>query len=69
MDGDLQHPPEMIARLVEEARAAEADLVVATRYGPKGDAGSLGPARRAVSHSTAAAAGSCSRSRAASATP
>ncbi|HWC24013.1 MAG TPA: glycosyltransferase [Flexivirga sp.] len=32
MDGDLQHPPEVVADLVREGVAAEADLVVASRY-------------------------------------
>ena len=32
MDGDLQHPPEMVPELVEAGRRAGADLVVATRY-------------------------------------
>jgi dolichol-phosphate mannosyltransferase len=56
MDGDLQHPPELIGRLAEEAQQAEVDLVVATRYSSEGDAGSLRRMRRTVSRSTTAAA-------------
>jgi dolichol-phosphate mannosyltransferase len=56
MDGDLQHPPELIVRLAEEAEQAGVDLVVATRYGSDGDAGSLRRVRRTVSRSTTAAA-------------
>jgi dolichol-phosphate mannosyltransferase len=56
MDGDLQHPPELIVRLAEEAEQAQVDLVVATRYGSAGDAGSLRRLRRAMSRSTTAAA-------------
>ncbi len=32
MDGDLQHPPEVIPRLLDAARARDLDLVVASRY-------------------------------------
>ena len=32
MDADLQHPPEAIPRLLEEARRSGVDLVVASRY-------------------------------------
>ncbi|WP_336922076.1 GtrA family protein [Aquipuribacter sp. SD81] len=48
MDGDLQHPPELVPTL---RRAAEdADLVVASRYTGDGDAGGLaGSWRRSVS--------------------
>jgi len=36
MDADLQHPPEAIPRLLEEAWRSGAHLVVATRYGRGG---------------------------------
>jgi glycosyltransferase involved in cell wall biosynthesis len=32
IDGDLQHPPEVIPRLLDRAKQAAADLVVASRY-------------------------------------
>lgn len=41
IDGDLQHPPEVVPRLVEEGRRSEADLVVATRYAAGGSGGGL----------------------------
>jgi dolichol-phosphate mannosyltransferase len=50
MDGDLQHPPEMIPTLAETARRGDAALVVASRYIKHGDAGGLSSfARRLVS--------------------
>jgi dolichol-phosphate mannosyltransferase len=52
MDADLQHPPEVIAALVNEARRSRADVVVASRYCRCGDAGELGRVRRAVSCSS-----------------
>ena len=56
MDGDLQHPPELISQLVEEAEQADVELVVATRYGSNGDAPDLRRRRRAASRFTTAAA-------------
>ncbi len=32
MDADLQHPPEVVPRMLEAARSSGADLVVASRY-------------------------------------
>ena len=32
MDADLQHPPATIGRMLENARAEESDLVIASRY-------------------------------------
>lgn len=49
MDGDLQHPPEVVPRLLAAARAASADLVVASRYVRGGANEGLGPVRTAVS--------------------
>lgn len=50
MDGDLQHPPELLPRMLTALREGEADLVVASRYAPGGSARGLsGPARRLVS--------------------
>lgn len=50
MDGDLQHPPEMVRMLVTKAEEAGADVAVASRYVENGDAGGLAnPTRVAVS--------------------
>lgn len=46
MDGDLQHPPEDIPRLVERARAGDVDVVVASRYAAGGTAKGLADATR-----------------------
>jgi dolichol-phosphate mannosyltransferase len=58
MDGDLQHPPELVPEL---RRAAEdADVVVASRYTGDGDAGGLaGGWRRSVSGSSTLLARAC----------
>jgi dolichol-phosphate mannosyltransferase len=49
MDADLQHPPELIPRLLEKARSGS-DLVVASRYTGRGSAAGLdGAMRRWVS--------------------
>ena len=50
MDGDLQHPPEMIPVLLASGRAQGADVVVASRYCGDGSASGLaGGVRRVVS--------------------
>lgn len=49
MDGDLQHPPEVVPRLLEAALSAQADLVVASRYVAGGRNEGLGAVRTAVS--------------------
>lgn len=49
MDGDLQHPPEVVSRLLEAGRTAQADLVVGSRYVPGGGNEGLGAVRTAVS--------------------
>lgn len=51
MDGDLQHPPEMIPVILDRLREADTDVVVASRYcGNGGSAGGLAScARRIVS--------------------
>jgi len=56
MDGDLQHPPEIVPQLFRAARSNDADLVVASRYCEDGVAESLGRVRSAVSRSTSALA-------------
>jgi dolichol-phosphate mannosyltransferase len=51
MDGDLQHPPEMIPIMAAIAANGDAGIVVASRYRENGDAGGLSSAtRRAVSN-------------------
>lgn len=49
MDGDLQHPPELIPHLLEQAQSANADLAIASRRATESDAKALGPARTAIS--------------------
>jgi dolichol-phosphate mannosyltransferase len=50
MDGDLQHPPEVLPALVAPILSGEADLAVGTRRGLGGsDEGLEGPWRHAVS--------------------
>ena len=47
LDADLQHPPQGIPAMLEEARRSGADVVIASRYVPGGSAGGLaGPLRR-----------------------
>lgn len=58
MDGDLQHPPELVPALV--AGLADAELVVASRYAGEGDASGLSSSwRRAVSRSSTTLAQAC----------
>jgi glycosyltransferase involved in cell wall biosynthesis len=56
IDGDLQHPPELIERLLDEARGSDSELVVASRFRAGGDVGSFGPVRRLLSRGAALAA-------------
>ena len=56
MDADLQHPPELVAALLEQAESRDLDVVVASRYCAEGDAGSFGWARAMASRSTTTAA-------------
>ena len=50
MDGDLQHPPELLTRMIETLEDNDFDVVVASRYASGGSARGLnGPARSAVS--------------------
>ena len=48
MDADLQHPPEVISRLLEAANRG-ADLVIASRYIPGGSVGNWSWLRRFIS--------------------
>ncbi len=56
MDADLQHPPEVLPRLLARASETSADLVVASRYSDSGSVGAFGPVREAVSHLSTTAA-------------
>jgi glycosyltransferase involved in cell wall biosynthesis len=57
MDGDLQHPPETIPRLLAAGDARGLDVVVASRYRDAGAATGLSsPVRRAVSSTSTAIA-------------
>lgn len=48
MDGDLQHPPEDIARLVTRFRRGDVDLVVASRYAEDGTSNGLAGGSRVL---------------------
>lgn len=52
MDADLQHPPELIPRLLAAAQLHQADLVVASRYRDDGRATGLHLTRLAVSRAS-----------------
>ncbi len=56
IDGDLQHPPDLVPALLEKAQEDGADLVVASRYLDSGDATALPPTRTLISHLATAAA-------------
>jgi dolichol-phosphate mannosyltransferase len=49
MDADLQHPPEQVPKLLEEAQRTAADVVVASRYCDQGEFGEFGRMRTLVS--------------------
>ena len=53
IDADLQHPPEMIPRLLQQAKRTKSDLVMGSRLAPGGDASSLGVKRMLISHAFA----------------
>jgi dolichol-phosphate mannosyltransferase len=48
MDGDLQHPPELIPTLLAKLAEANTDIVVASRYVSGAQSSGLGTRRRAV---------------------
>lgn len=55
MDGDLQHPPELVTQLVARGEADDLDVVVASRYVEDGSrVGLANVARRAVSSTSTA---------------
>lgn len=49
IDGDLQHPPELLPRLVERLRASGADIVIASRHVKGGGVSQWSLWRRAIS--------------------
>jgi dolichol-phosphate mannosyltransferase len=53
MDADLQHPPELLGALIDEASRSRADVVVASRYCDRGDVGEFSAVRLAVSRGSA----------------
>ncbi len=55
MDGDLQHPPETIIDLLNQATTRSLDLVVASRYCENGDATAFNRLRATVSHASTVA--------------
>jgi dolichol-phosphate mannosyltransferase len=56
MDGDLQHPPEIVERLLERAQAGNAEIVVASRFCDHGGTGSFARSRRVLSSASSCAA-------------
>jgi dolichol-phosphate mannosyltransferase len=56
MDGDLQHPPEVLGPMVVAGGAARADVVVGTRYANGGSVGDFGATRELVSRLSSLAA-------------
>lgn len=57
MDGDLQHPPELVPVLVDAVRSGSADVAIGSRFVPGGSAQGLnGPLRRYASHAARFAA-------------
>jgi dolichol-phosphate mannosyltransferase len=56
MDADLQHPPELLPRLLELADGGRHDLVVASRYCGDGHADGLGSLRSRISRGSTAIA-------------
>jgi len=53
MDGDLQHPPELVPVLLERAQSQGADLVLASRLAPGGSVGKMSAGRAAISRTLA----------------
>jgi dolichol-phosphate mannosyltransferase len=59
MDGDLQHPPEMLEDMIDAARERSADLVVASRFCEGGSPGAFGRMRAVLSKGSTALARVC----------
>ena len=54
IDADLQHPPELLPRMLDELQARDVDIVIASRYLGDGSADGLAdPGRRLASRATA----------------
>jgi dolichol-phosphate mannosyltransferase len=63
MDGDLQHPPELLPEMIDRFEDGDADVVVASRYVGGGDSGRLaGAVRVGVSRGATCSPRRCSRS-------
>ena len=56
MDGDLQHPPALVPRMLAWLQSSGADLVVASRYWQQGAASGLNRPRTLVSRFAAGVA-------------
>lgn len=56
MDGDLQHPPEVIPQMLDRARNESLDMVIANRYCDGGSAESFSPIRLLTSKGSTIAA-------------
>lgn len=56
IDGDLQHPPELVPTLLEAARREPGAIVIASRHLPGADPSGLPPTRTLLSHVAAGAA-------------
>lgn len=52
IDGDLQHPPELVADLLRKAEHGDCDIVVASRYCADGDGRRIGALRLFLSRAT-----------------
>ena len=53
MDGDLQHPPELVPVLLARAEESGSDLVLASRLAPGGSVGTMSTGRATLSRSLA----------------
>lgn len=57
MDGDLQHPPEVLAEMLKRAKAGDVDIVMASRFCERGEAATgFGRVRAGLSAGSKAAA-------------
>jgi glycosyltransferase involved in cell wall biosynthesis len=56
MDADMQHPPRVMAQMLDQAGRTSADIVVATRFSGDGGVGDFGLARRILSRASRASA-------------
>jgi dolichol-phosphate mannosyltransferase len=56
IDGDLQHPPELIQRLVDAAESEDCDIAIASRYRQGGEQAGLSRIRGSISEASCAIA-------------